>query len=80
VTSRDAADDEVGDPEGDDAAADVLLWLLLLLLLLLLLSDASLREAEASSKVSFSLTEANHSRSSRRANRLSQTLKAITFA
>ena len=65
MTSLDAAADDVEDPEGDDAAANVLFWfvLLVLLLVLLLFRDASLREAEASSKVSFSLTETNHSRS-----------------
>jgi hypothetical protein len=63
VTSLDAAADDVEDPEGDDAAANVLFWFVLLVLLVLLFRDASLREAEASSKVSFSLTETNHSRS-----------------
>jgi hypothetical protein len=63
VTSLDAAADDVEDPEGDDAAANVLFWFVLLVLLVLLFRDASLREAEASSKVSFLLTETNHSRS-----------------
>ena len=63
MTSLDAAADDVEDPEGDDAAANVLFWFVLLVLLVLLFRDASLREAEASSKVSFSLTETNHSRS-----------------